>query len=1341
VSSGGPQDPCTIGPEHRWVAIPKRWEDGQVRQTPRTRDGLLDLESVTRDSYQGPQVVPADSLIGTDRSFVLLAPGGSGKTTLMEGLRHREPGSESVDLRWQPEEALNRLREMVRSGVRIVYVDALDEALPVHPFLDRQLLDVFRELKSFGVSWRLACRPVSWTADLARLVPAQLTSFDQFELLPLDHDAVEVLAGGDYQHFSDAVRRAHMGRQLAQPQTARLLLDRWRTTGELPADRSESMRHAIRGLLEERGDLRALRQPYERLWRIAERLATIVLAGSVGRFILGNSERSYVASPGIQDTSGSDTTSLLVPEIPVGHDLDIPGAPLTLDDVKEVLGTALFVATGDGGVAFTHQSYAEFLTASYLARKNVSGPRLLSLLGADTNGLVPGTMIEVLGWLTTFSTTLPPGLVADNAESLLGTAGLELAADEVHAEIVQSLLHGASMGTVAGSWTANTTVLAHPGLAGQLQQAAARAVHFWEIFWIARIARHCAAHEVADDLLASARDTKWPDFIRAEAVRTFAEIAPVDRMIELEAFLTLGETDDPNDELLAASLRAMLRLPISVDQIEAALRPRRRASFYGDYAMLLDELPNHLNPEEALQLLRTQIDATEQRPDDDYRDLAEKLTARIWEVGDEQILSELGATLGSEQADLWFDRSTLRALPWEAGNNDYKRRVVAENALLGHHGAWLTVLHTRLLGPADLSWLLSRMEQTSLGKAESARAILDQFARQVDDARMANQILEIRAGHPAFDALARFRGSCPVDARPKDLLAERMQVITARKGQQLSEVRSSMNAAAEDPTAFWMAAKALAADARGHRAITEWDLTSRLLWSALTSDEQVEFQRLALRFVAQHVPEPDRWSRLESYAPDTVLPDWTGAFVFATTALHAPEDLALLPPQTWRPWIAVLVKMPWFGVAGRWGPPLIRAAPGEVRTLISETIQSWVRSASDSIYTSHPLVDLSDVSLHAVLAEIARDPQEASYRRDTALDVLESRAPERAVATALDINRMPNALPRAQMILARHSPEEILPSHLSGETLPEARILRHLDANRLDDTRLVEAAGALLDAMPFADDPPRDDELFEITDESEVRRVRFAVLQALAERGLAGSLASLRDGRESSDVEQIDHFLREARGQEARQRWLPTPVPTIFQLVEENDARLVRNSADLSRVLLEQLEKIQHDLRQKSDYRILWNEPYNAAPSPKGEDDISDWLKRDLALRLSPHVVVDREVQVRRDGPRGVGTRIDVTVTSGHALLARVLFEAKLVKNRELPTAIDHQLVGQYLAPESLTNGIYIVYWVTPSARPQSWGKKYPDPEALRALLQNQADKHRPQHEIEVIVLDIGPAA
>ncbi|MFD2025766.1 hypothetical protein [Promicromonospora aerolata] len=1228
----------------------------------------------------------------------------------MEGLRHREPGSESVDLRWQPEKALNRLREMVQSGVRIVYLDALDEALPVHPFLDRQLLDVFRELRAVGVSWRLACRPASWTADLARLVPAQLTSFDQFELLPLDRDAVEVLAGGDYQHFSEAVRQAHIGRQLAQPQTARLLFDRWRATGELPTNRSESMRHTIRGLLEERGDLRALRQPYERLWGIAERLATIVLAGSVGRFILGNSERSYVASPGTPDTSGSDTTSLLVPEIPVGHDLDIPGAPVTLDDVKEVLGTALFVAAGDGGIAFTHQSYAEFLTASYLARKNVSGPRLLSLLGADTNGLVPGPMIEVLGWMTTFSTTLPPGLVADNAESLLGTAGLELAANQVRAEIVQSLLCGASTGSVAGSWTANTAVLAHPGLAGQLQQAAARPVHFWEIFWIARIARHCAVYEVADDLLAAARDTKWPDFIRADAVRSFSDIAPVDRMVELEAFLTLDETDDPNDELLAASLRAMLRLPISVDQIEAVLRPRRRTSFYGDYAMLLDELPTHFNAQEALQLLRSQIDAAEQRPDDDYRDLAEKLIARVWEVGDEQILSDLGAVLGSERADLWLDRSSLRALPWEAGDDDHKRLVVAESALFGHRDAWLAVLHTRLLGPADLSWLLSRMEQTPLGNAEPARAILDQFASQVDDARMANQILEIRAGHPVFDALARFRGSCSIDARPKDRWAERKQVIATRKAQQLSELRSAMSAAAEDPTTFWMAAKALAADDRGHRAITEWDLTKRPLWSTLTPDEQVEFQRLALRFVTLHKPEPDRWSSSTRYAPNTVLPDWTGAFVFATAALHTPEDLALLPPRIWEPWVAVLVKKPWFGNSGSWGQLLIKAAPDQARTLIGETIQSWVRSSSDSFYTSHPLVDLSDVSLHVVLAEIASDPEESSARRDTALSLLESHAPERALATASDINRTPDAPLRAQMILARLSPEAILPTRLSVETLPEARILRHLDAKQLDDTRLSDLAGALLDAMPFADDPPRDDEHFEITDHSEARRVRFAVLQGLAERGLAGALASLRVGRDSADVEQIDHFLREARGQEARQRWRPTPAPTIFQLLEENDARLVRNSADLSRVLLEQLEKIQHDLRQKSDYRILWNEPYNTAPSPKGEDDISDWLKRDLALRLSPHVVVDREVQVRRDGPKGVGTRIDVTVTSGHALLARVLFEAKLVKNRELPTAIDHQLVGQYLAPEGLTNGIYIVYWVTPSARPQSWGQEVPRP-------------------------------
>ncbi len=87
-----------------------------------------------------------------------------------------------------------------------------------------------------------------------------------------------------------------------------------------------------------------------------------------------------------------------------------------------------------------------------------------------------------------------------------------------------------------------------------------------------------------------------------------------------------------------------------------------------------------------------------------------------------------------------------------------------------------------------------------------------------------------------------------------------------------------------------------------------------------------------------------------------------------------------------------------------------------------------------------------------------------------------------------------------------------------------------------------------------------------------------------------------------------------------------------------------------------------------------------------------------------------------------------------------MVFEAKRVDNRELPTAIEDQLVAKYVNPAGFSHGIYIVYWTAPGLRPSAWHKKHPDADALAEELREQSQRHLPLKRVEVVVLDIGPA-
>ena len=88
-----------------------------------------------------------------------------------------------------------------------------------------------------------------------------------------------------------------------------------------------------------------------------------------------------------------------------------------------------------------------------------------------------------------------------------------------------------------------------------------------------------------------------------------------------------------------------------------------------------------------------------------------------------------------------------------------------------------------------------------------------------------------------------------------------------------------------------------------------------------------------------------------------------------------------------------------------------------------------------------------------------------------------------------------------------------------------------------------------------------------------------------------------------------------------------------------------------------------------------------------------------------------------------------------------MIFEAKRVQHSDLLTALDVQLVDQYMMPADVNYGIYIVYWVHPRYRPKGWSRAHGDPDQLMASLKEQAKAHRPARHVEVAVLDIGPAS
>ncbi|MEU1998198.1 hypothetical protein ABZ511_27460 [Nocardia gamkensis] len=1029
----------------------------------------------------------------------MLAPGGAGKTTLMEDLKAQETDSIAINLRLDGHQPLTKLLESFSSSEsassapfgRTVFIDAVDEALQVNSDIGYALVNLLKRPEARRAAWRFTCRPASWTIDLSTGLAEALSAFEELELLPLSLTEIHSMAGADASDFLDAVKRAHLTRMLAHPLHASNLLDQWRGTGQLPASRSEAMWHSVRGMLAETSITRLPgKVDDQRRLLIAERLAAISLFSAASNFA------SRAASPSSDSTQRA--TALAVSSVPTQTEPDLSGSLLTVDELREVVGTALFAAGGHGTVAFVHQSYAEFLAAAYLKRRAVVGQRLVSILGADVNGMVPGPMIEVLGWLLASGSPVPVALIADNAKQLLNTDGLELVDFQIRKRVVEALLHGAAIGTIDEGWRSDTSVLSHPELATQLHEAAQGAANHWVVFWICRIAGQCTVFEAADDLLAFALDSAWPDFIRAEAVNAFDTVAPRDRLPELAALLDLAPDQDPHDEILAAALRAVLPDAVDFTHIRKALRPRRTKNLIGQYHWLLSELPTLIPDEGVVPALTDALGRRSDDGDEAFDRLIGRLLGRAWTMRDPANAAVIGAALGSARLTP-HQAFGSEQRPWQANDDPDIRRTMSAAALAAHEHAFVTVHDFGLLTPKNIVWLLDWMTTAPHEALAPARVALRELAWHVGDTESADRILEIDADHPAYEVLSGFRGHQEISARPPHWPASTGNYEGPSPTELQARLRDAIARARENVNDWWEAAVALAGNWMADlEVLTSWDLTSTPLWSTMAEDEQNEFLRLGLDYLGHKQPDVGRWSGRSQFFAHDAMPDWTAVFLLATLATHRPDLLIGVEPTAWASWGPVIIVVQPFVVHENWHRRIRDAAPETGRDAIDEALREQIRRADGVSFAHHPLADFSDRRVIAVLEQVARGTNQRAERREEALSVLTTHEP----AIALDIARTAiihhAGPPSAFAALAKLAPNELVEQWISQGRIDPAEPLKDLDTNRLSESSLVALTSMLLHEFPFADDPVSSQYFAESTPAAVARSLRMSLLQLMA---------------------------------------------------------------------------------------------------------------------------------------------------------------------------------------------------------------------------------------------------
>jgi hypothetical protein len=1315
--------------------------DRYVRRSTGGVDGVLDVDGFLQAPraeiswwYGGQQPIPVADLADAG-SFVLLAPGGAGKTTVLSALRSREPSATVVDLSLYDKSGMHRELATAIDLGQPVYLDGLDVVAREDPAALRILQSHLVKPEARAVPWRLACRPAAWDTRLTAAVSGALNDFQEFALLPLDRVAAAALCErvGASAGFVDVVSEAKLGRLAASALWFQAAAEQWRDSKTLPGSPLAAIEYEVDRLLADVGPAASPTLPLDRKLRIAMRMAAMTVFGGINRYA-----RFGEAAAG----------RCPVGTLPSTSEPDEPGVPIGPEMYAEVLDTALFDAAAGGAVAFRHEQYAEYLAARYVVgRSSVTRAQVGDLLRTGTDGQVPGVFGGVLAWLLALRPELVGHLVAVNAH-LLAQTGVELPSDEVRGVITSALLETARAGDTEPEWGYDLSPLVHPTLESTLRRHLAAGLtdagHLW---WVARLAEAAGCSGVTEPLLAEALTEKWPAWARRPAVAAVATCGDLATVNALSPLLRLDADLDPDDDLLAAAIEALYPRLLSTAALLEVLRPRTNRSLVGAYLVLLTRLPDQFAVGDLPEILEW---ASELTPiaGDGYGLFPERLVDVAWRNrrvdGVLQALARLIARLiAPSSGGRWTHR---RRLPWEAGADEDRRSLLV---LIAQNISPVNVydlITFHLAGDDDVDYLLATMPMLPADSWPVLVETLGCVFREPNRVQ-ADAVLMMSEDHPAFAATAGFRGAVDPDSSFSELRRRTRRRELLRKEEADEQIRrqrerltEALDAADADATQWWTIARALARDGHDRDDLFTQDLTSRAGWQLLDELERETVFKIGFRYLEQRQPTmgPEHLNHISDL---DVMPDWSGVFFLTTLAAHRPEAVRGLDLVVWQ----------------RWASPIVTAWNNDHDDNGRQLRQTLVELAP-----SPARVALADAALAALPAESDFLPQHATYRNlmpelasglatcllrgdhsgrlgVNLVDLLVKEASAAAAEFCLQLweTKQPTLADAALRGLAELAPDLVIAMYderkLSAEDL--ANVAPCIDVAALSDSCISLLARLLVDRHPPHRDRPwsaRPDGNWGVV------RARDRVLGEVVARGFVNVLEDLQKDRHETDRWILARYLRQARARARDAAFSPVAPVELLQLLGRADARLVGNDDDLQTVVIEALRDLQHALHRDS-HRDVWN--LGEVAAPQSEDDISDWVRRNLEQRLGGGSVVGRELQVRRLNDKGIGTRADLTVVVSNVAQPRhqimVIAEAKLVNHGELFTAMRAQLAERYLEPMGLRCGIYLVYWVDPAQRPPHWRRDRSRLDALLDELAEQARGLEPEFRVVPFVLDI----
>ena len=397
-------------------------------------------------------------------------------------------------------------------------------------------------------------------------------------------------------NFWNDLRKKEVVPLAIKPVTLRFLLNTYNRHGEFPSSQADLYSAGCRLLCEETSQSRRAAQrkgtlsASQRL-SVATRIAFLTIFAN--RYAIWTSF----------DAGDVPAADIDISELCGGKE-DINGEEVAVTDgaIREVLDTGLFSSRGPNRMGWAHQTYAEFLAATYFLQRKMKVAQIMSLIvhPGDAEGKLVPQLHETAAWLAGMVPQVFREIMKTDPEVLL-RSDVATAHVKDRAALVEALLKRHDEEKLLDSdfaGGARYEKLAHSELARQLEPFIRDRTKGLVVRRVATdIAEACKLLDLISLLVDITLDTSDSLAVRVNAAHAVAQIgdaAVKERLIPL----AIGDAgEDPDDELKGYGLRACWPNNIAPKELFSVLTPPKNSHFIGAYHMfIVDQLPKSLRP-------------------------------------------------------------------------------------------------------------------------------------------------------------------------------------------------------------------------------------------------------------------------------------------------------------------------------------------------------------------------------------------------------------------------------------------------------------------------------------------------------------------------------------------------------------------------------------------------------------------------------------------------------------------------------------------------------------------------------------------------------------------------